>query len=149
MCDMLLWESFLGNLLNLICIKIAHNIFSIHTNFSNLCSRWNQQNLTIIRSWRAPSSSEIQQSLVHKSGLTKFLQKSPNFFRNFWNFFHILLRSQYTFGTKKAITGTPSKMVLFQKTWWKRLKEYSFNLFTERDIVEDGVAVILPPGLTL
>ena len=43
-----------------------------------------------------------------------------------WNFlFLIFLRPQGIFGTKKAKkanTGTPSKMVLFQKTWWKRVK---------------------------
>ena len=85
-------------------------------------------------------------------GCTKFLGKSSIFLANFWNFFHILLRSQCTFGTKNpknSITGTLSKMVLFQKTWWKRVKEYSFNLSAEIGIVEDGVAVILPPGLTL
>ena len=67
-------------------------------------------------------------------------------------FFLILLTPQGTFETKKPkkpATGTPSKMVLFQKTWWKRVKEYSFNLFTERAIVEDCVAVILPPQLTV
>ena len=59
---------------------------------------------------------------------------------------------QCTFGTKNPKnpnTGTPSKIVLFQKKWRKRVKEYSFNLSTERDIVEDCVAVILPPQLTL
>ena len=40
--------------------------------------------------------------------------------RNF--FFLIFLRPQGTFGTKKSTTGTPSKMALFQKTWWKRVK---------------------------
>ena len=40
-------------------------------------------------------------------------------------------------------------MVLFQKTWWKGVKEYSFNLWIERDIVKVWVAVILPPQLTL
>ena len=37
----------------------------------------------------------------------------------------------------------------FQKTWWTRVKEYSFNLWTERGVVKDCVAVILPPQLTL
>ena len=85
-------------------------------------------------------------------GCTKFLRKSSIFFANSQNFFHMFLRPQCTFGTKSSKnsnTGTPSKMVLFQKTWWKRVKEYSFNLFTERAIVEDCVAVILPPQLTL
>ena len=94
----------------------------------------------------------LRRKLIWKSSLTKFLQKSSNFFRNFWNFFHMFLGPQCIFGTKKpqnSHTGTPSKLVLFQKKWWKRVKEYSFNLSTERDIVEDCVAVILPPQLTL
>ena len=107
--------------------------------------------------WGPPSSGEIwkqsgRRKQIWKSRLTKFLGKSPNFLGNFCNFFHMFLRPQCTFGInsyKSFITGTPSKMVLFQKTWWKRLKEYSFNLFTERAIVEDCVAVILPPQLTL
>ena len=75
-----------------------------------------------------------------------------NFLNIFRNFFHMFFWPQCTFGTKKSKksnTGTPSKLVLFQKKWWKRVKEYSFNLSTERDIVEDCVAVILPPQLTL
>ena len=31
-------------------------------------------------------------------------------------------------------------MVLFQKTWWKRVIEYSFNLFPERSIVENCIS---------
>ena len=64
----------------------------------------------------------------------------------------MLFRPKRTFGTKSSKSsnaGTPSKMVPFQKMWWKRVKEYPFNLSTERDIVEDCVAVILPPQLTL
>ena len=34
-------KCFLGYLLNLLCIKIAYDIYFIHTNFYNLCSRWN------------------------------------------------------------------------------------------------------------
>ena len=71
-------------------------------------------------------------------GCTEFVRKSPIFFAKLWNFFHILLRPRCTFGAKKSITGTPSKLVLFQKTGWKREKGYSFNHSTERDIVEDG-----------
>ena len=70
--------------------------------------------------------------------------------RNF--LFLIFMTPQCTIGTKKAQKahkGTPSKKVFFQKTWWKRVKEYSFNLGTERGIVEDYVTVILPPQLTL
>ena len=91
-------------------------------------------------------------SRFERVGRTKFLRKSSIFFANSRNFFHIFLRPQCTFGiknTKTTNTGTPPKMVLFQKTWRKRAKEYSFNLFTERAIVEDCVAVILPPQLTL
>ena len=51
--------------------------------------------------------------------------------------------------TKNTNTGTPWKLVLFQKTWLKRVKGYSFNLYSERAIVEDCVVVILPPQLTL
>ena len=54
-----------------------------------------------------------------------------------------------TKSSKNSNTGTPSKMALFQKKWLKRVKEYPFNLFTERAIVEGCVAVILPPQLTL
>ena len=64
----------------------------------------------------------------------------------------MFLRPQCTFGTKNPKnpnTGTPWKIVLFQKAWRKRVKEYPFNLSTERGIVEDCVAVILPPQLTL
>ena len=32
-------KCFLGYLLNLLCIKIAYDIYFIHTNFYNLCSR--------------------------------------------------------------------------------------------------------------
>ena len=118
---------------------------------------WNQQTIAWIRCWTPPSSGRIwkrlgQRKQIWKSLLTKFLQKLPNFFRNFCNLFHIILRPQCTFGTKKSkksTAGTPSKMVLFQKTWWKRVKEHSFNLFTDRAIVENCVAVILPPQLTL
>ena len=93
-----------------------------------------------------------ESDFARKSRLTKFLQKSSNFFRNSRHFFHMFLRPQCTFATNSYmsfITETPSKMVLFQKTWWKRGKENSFNLFIERVIVEDCVAVILPPQLTL
>ena len=34
-------KCFWGYLLNLLCIKIAYDIYFIHTNFYNLCSRWN------------------------------------------------------------------------------------------------------------
>ena len=91
-------------------------------------------------------------SRFERVGHTKFLRKSPIFFANSRNFFHMFVRPQCTFGTKNTKntnTGTPWKLVLFQKTWWKRVKEYSFDLFTERDIVEDCVAVILRPQLTL
>ena len=40
------------------------------------------------------------------------------------------------------------KMVLFQQMLRKRMKEYSFNLRTEIDIVEDALPVILPVQLT-
>ena len=89
---------------------------------------------------------------IWKSSLTKFLKQLSNFLNIFRNFFHMFLRPQCTFGTKKSKksnTGTPSKLVLFQKTWWKRVKEYSFNFFPERGIVEDCIPVILPPQLTL
>ena len=133
------------------------NLTLVFTIVQNLCQRWYQQSITWKMRWGLPSSGRIWKRLGHekqiwKSRLTKFLQKSPNFFRNSWNFFHVFLRPQCTFGTnsyKSFITGTPSKRALFQKTWWKRVKEYSFNLFTERVIKEDCVAVILPPQLTL
>ena len=109
----------------------------VFTNFWNHCQSWNQQSITRNMCWGLPSSGEIWKRLdwkkqIWKRRLTKFLQKSPNFFRNSRNFFHMFLRPQCTFGInsyKSFITGTPSKMVLFQKTWWKRVKEYSFNLW--------------------
>ena len=52
-------KHFIGYLQNIVCIKIAFNIYLNYTIFLNFCSRWNQQNLTIIRSWGAPSSGEI------------------------------------------------------------------------------------------
>ena len=88
-------------------------------------------------------------SRIERVGRTKFLRKSAIFFANSRNFFHMFLRPHCTFETKKATTGTPSKMVLFQKTWWKRVKEYSFSIFTDRAIVEDCIAVILPHQLTI
>ena len=101
--------------------------------------------------WRAFKTMWSREAYL-RSRFKKFLNKSSNFFRNFQNFFHMFLRSQCTFGTKNPKnpnTGTSSKMALFQKTWWKGVKEHSFNLFIERGIVEDCVAVILPPQLTL
>ena len=68
-------KHFIGYLQNIVCIKIAFYIYLNYTNFLNFCSRWNQQNLTIIRSWRAPSSGEIWQSLVHKRQIRKRLKE--------------------------------------------------------------------------
>ena len=93
-----------------------------------------------------------ERSRFERVGHTKFLRKSPIFFANSQKFFHMFLRPQCTFGTKNTKTTntrTPSKMVLFQKTWRKSVKEHSFNHRTERAIVEDCVTVILPPQQTL
>ena len=91
-------------------------------------------------------------SRFERVGRTKFLRKWSISFAKSQKFCHMCLRPQCTFGTKKSkksTAGTHSKMVLFQKAWWKRVKEYSFNLSTGRGIVKDCVAVILPPQLTL
>ena len=150
-------KSFLGYSLTSTNQDWSKCIFLLIQTKRKLLSMMKSTNYSWIRCLTTPSCGKIWKRLGHrkqiwKRRLTKFLQKSPNFFRNSRNFFHMLLRPYFTFGTisyKSFITGTPSKMVFFQKTWWKRVKEYSFNLFTERAIVEDCVAVILPPQLTL
>ena len=42
----------------------------------------------------------------------------------------------------------PLKKVLFQKMRWKRMKEYSFDPSTQKEIVEDCAGMILRPQLT-
>ena len=155
--DIPLWKTLTRVSIEFKPIKMDKKINPFFTKYFNLCHRWYQQSITWNMCWGLPSSGMIwkrssREKQIWKSKITKFLGKSSNFLGNSRNFFHIILRPQCTFGTKETKetdTGTPSKMVLFQKTWWKRVKEYSFNLFTERAIVEDCVAVILPPQLTL
>ena len=150
-------KSLLRYSLNLVQIKIDLIVLFCSCKLKKCFRWWNQQTIAWIRCWTPPSSGRIWKRLGHrkqiwKSWLTKVKGNCQIGFplRNF--FFLIFLTPQCTFGTKKAQkahTGTPSKKVLFQKTWRKRVKEYSFNLGTERGIVEDYVAVILPPQLTL
>ena len=97
-------------------------IFLLIQTKRKLLSMMKSTNYTWNRCLTLPSSGRIWKSFGHrkqiwKSRFTKFLQKSPNFFRNFCKFFHIFLTPQCTFGTNSYmsfITGTPSKMALFQ-----------------------------------
>ena len=60
----------------------------------------------------------VGMSRFERVGCTKFLRKSSIFFANSQNFFHMFLRPECTFGTKKAQkahTETPSKSFSFIK----------------------------------
>ena len=124
---------------------MGKNIFYFLPIIKTLCPRWNQQSLTWIGSWGPPSIGVFWKQLccrwqLWKSSLTKFNKKSSIFLRNFRNFFQAFLIPQCTLGTKisKNSRATKTKTrVLFQKMWWKRMKEYSFTLQIERDIEED------------
>ena len=150
----------LGYLLNSKCIKIALNIYIAYWILIQAFKTLVQVEINkVLRESGVEDCHLVAGFENNRSGGSRFervgLQKlkgNGQFgfpLRNF--LFLILLTPQCTFGTKKHQKhqhGNPLKTGSLS-TWWKRVKEYSFNHGTERSIVEDCIAVILPPQLTL
>ena len=158
MCDIMLWKTF---------IRVSIDVYT-HQALVEMYFTIQQLLKTCVQ---GETNKDLNESGVEDRHLVASFENNcvadgrfervvtQNFFRNRQIssetpefFFHAFLRPKCTLGTKKPNepdATTPKTRLLFQKTWWKRVKEYSFTLQIERDIVEDDLTVILTSRLTL